>query len=834
MAILQGSVPVNSGNSGWTHAHVIDALETVFADLQMHGGTAKNGVPVGVASPNNKVVGYDSSYWTDWKHVGGRLNHFDKDYRYFNVLANGTTSYKMLEYWTITDINSSNNATWGGSGELYLNYNRQLKTGEAVVWCPDSTATADDNIAGLQLNTTYYVIRRTINYVQLALSEADALAGTAIDLSASTAPVNGWTDKSVLRRPDIAGNENKQIDVWQYDNLIFKLDASLPGNFKICSGTSYAANMELKYDNRDNLPWPINGGTSTDNNYPMNLQTGAAGTDLTWDTEGVRQSEDEVIDLKFDSTAPTVKDSNGNPYVVGSESIPNNKINQFCYVNDTHASMKGVINVVPSFSYYNDINYSQYWKVTIPGTDVGLTSPAGDLKLRFYRWHGETNNSYRGYLNNCLVCNTPEGWSDNAVFTVPADSIQTSLNDPNALIPSEVNFDGGAVDIVFGVNTANTTDGAYDGKPNILTTNFGTTSSFYQKSADGYHAILKLVHDSNKNFGTTYWAFSMPSANNGETNYDLIMKAGIYWDPMNTPGTKISENGSSQTSMVPGYWRGEVGLDYQNSYTSVAKYSNGGSYSHISHVQIATNSSSNSYPLEIRYYKAQAQDTNFAIIQFIQSINSIPNTWGTFYIPRGTSFGNPNPGMDLDHLFHGSLFDFQDNGVGIDVVGSIPGYYRSYYGSESPATEPWDDDSMTRDSIYGYIRNTTGNSGSSITRFPCNIDVSNSTGSDWKFYYRNSTYDKTDSAVDYYRPIKGIPLMGNFVPCPYYLPDDFVLIQVGTAPGLTAFRSGDTITVSGSEKYVIIMAAVNQSQTGLNKLTGDTVEGMLLCGRIPN
>ena len=76
--------------------------------------------------------------------------------------------------------------------------------------------------------------------------------------------------------------------------------------------------------------------------------------------------------------------------------------------------------------------------------------------------------------------------------------------------------------------------------------------------------------------------------------------------------------------------------------------------------------------------------------------------------------------------------------------------------------------------------------------------------------------------------------MGNFVPCPYYLPDDFVLIQVGTAPGLTAFRSGDTITVSGSEKYVIIMAAVNQSQTGLNDLTGDTVEGMLLCGRIPN
>ena len=29
--------------------------------------------------------------------------------------------------------------------------------------------------------------------------------------------------------------------------------------------------------------------------------------------------------------------------------------------------------------------------------------------------------------------------------------------------------------------------------------------------------------------------------------------------------------------------------------------------------------------------------------------------------------------------------------------------------------------------------------------------------------------------------IKGIPLTSQFVPCPYYLPDDFVLIQFDNA-----------------------------------------------------
>ena len=45
MAILKSVVDVNNGNTGWTNADVIDALETVFANLGFNGGSSLSGVP---------------------------------------------------------------------------------------------------------------------------------------------------------------------------------------------------------------------------------------------------------------------------------------------------------------------------------------------------------------------------------------------------------------------------------------------------------------------------------------------------------------------------------------------------------------------------------------------------------------------------------------------------------------------------------------------------------------------------------------------------------------------------------------------------------------------
>ena len=73
--------------------------------------------------------------------------------------------------------------------------------------------------------------------------------------------------------------------------------------------------------------------------------------------------------------------------------------------------------------------------------------------------------------------------------------------------------------------------------------------------------------------------------------------------------------------------------------------------------------------------------------------------------------------------------------------------------------------------------------------------------------------------------------MNCFAPCPYYLPDDFVMIQIAASPGLTAYTTGDTITISGSEKYEIIVANYDNSATGLDQVSNGTTIGMAFCAR---
>ena len=103
-------------------------------------------------------------------------------------------------------------------------------------------------------------------------------------------------------------------------------------------------------------------------------------------------------------------------------------------------------------------------------------------------------------------------------------------------------------------------------------------------------------------------------------------------------------------------------------------------------------------------------------------------------------------------------------------------------------------------------------------------------------YFRDATYDQylgysVSSQADYYRPMKGIPLSRKMMPAPYTLPDDFVLLQVSTSPGLTYFRPGDTITISASEVYEVIRSAHQVNQNGLDGLDNSSSMGILLLAR---
>jgi len=70
--------------------------------------------------------------------------------------------------------------------------------------------------------------------------------------------------------------------------------------------------------------------------------------------------------------------------------------------------------------------------------------------------------------------------------------------------------------------------------------------------------------------------------------------------------------------------------------------------------------------------------------------------------------------------------------------------------------------------------------------------------------------------------IKGIPINGNLIPCPYYIPDDFVLIDFKLTASGQDLKQGDTITISGSEVYTVITGSYNKF--------GETA-GILFCAR---
>ena len=87
-----------------------------------------------------------------------------------------------------------------------------------------------------------------------------------------------------------------------------------------------------------------------------------------------------------------------------------------------------------------------------------------------------------------------------------------------------------------------------------------------------------------------------------------------------------------------------------------------------------------------------------------------------------------------------------------------------------------------------------------------------------QFYARQ----QLSNATNFNAVIKGLPLSINIAPVPYYLPNDFAMIDFDVATPSANIQQGDTITVGTSEIYTIITGSYNQD--------GRT-RGILFCAR---
>ena len=796
MAVTVGTELVNNGNSGWTSADVMNALEKVFYEMGYNSGSQEDGVPIAVLYPGyntsvsssfNSCIAYhyETTPSAEGSSVFARcggpaptaLINKSTRYRRFYVTNSGTSSWQISEELKPTSSGSSNQIDISGS------MGDDFTTGTKLTY----NGTGTDIINGLSAGNVYYMRRIDVNTITLHNSLSDANNNVGVVTTSYTSlsdPKSFRTDPQT--NPTITLGKGDQT-YWHTS------DHTAGGKFRIfdaTTGLTYAADRSLHESDNINTGNTIFGSGTYENPYD-------------WDTERTWQTEDEVLDETEISGA-----ANEGRHAYG-------------YASDTNPNMKGtiIINAQLDGSSYNN---RTYWKYTVPAS-----GSRSELKLRIFR----DDSTGDGTVSGILICNKATGWSDNEVFTIPGTAIGGTSP---------------ANDIEFGVNTNETSNGAADGKCSILTTNLGAGANMFQKTSDGSFGVLRLENDASKKFGVTYWGFSFNS-----NNYTLQIASGSGWSYLNRLGKHFVYDSSLEGYF--GTFNGVRGLDFSDAYLrrDYTQY-------RLPH-QYATSAGPTNYALKIRYHKAQApQDTNFSTISFIQTINGVDKTYFTFSLHKGSTFGGNV--WDYDECFLGTYTQYwtywQQQGFGSNHSNWVEMRYitpGSNYSNSGPNQEPVSTNSMAREGSYGYLRNTGGQY-IADTRYKSNIDSFNSTSErEVYMYYRNNTYDVVDFTsytgydnftveadmkvpvgIQYYKPMKGLPVCGHLVPCPYYLPDDFVMIHAEISPGATQFLPGDTVTIdaNASEVYTVIVADNTNNQTGLDGVANNTVNGMLFCARI--
>ena len=180
-------------------------------------------------------------------------------------------------------------------------------------------------------------------------------------------------------------------------------------------------------------------------------------------------------------------------------------------------------------------------------------------------------------------------------------------------------------------------------------------------------------------------------------------------------------------------------------------------------------------------------------------------------IRHENSNNSTNPAIEFRTYLHGKIEYYSTWGGAVR--------HASMRTAEAGYSEFWGDRYLTEyvTDTYRTVQSDNTIDGRDIRVYNRDIREDNQRS---KGYYDNSLLD---SEISFNAVIKGMPMSSKLVPCPYYMPDDFALIDFRYNLGGVNIQQGDTVTISGSEVYEVIVASYNQSTV---------TRGMLFCARI--
>ena len=467
----------------------------------------------------------------------------------------------------------------------------------------------------------------------------------------------------------------------------------------------------------------------------------------------------------------------------------------FAYLQWHQATASGIVTGITTYSGGGDVG-----SATTTYYDCRQESTTGIGTGASFMIDRASDGTIPGYV---LVNRPGMGYTDGETVTIPASEIGGTANGASALT------------ITVGIATTTGSPGTAVG--------FGSTGAFYKKdisdSATYPWAVARVGIDTSKEFGTTYYGFQLFN------DTKMLYKVGSSFYPnSSTPDSVYRDRtGGYQDRFAGNHYLDMpttpvVGNTY---YNGAALNSNSDNYINCSY-QGETIASSNSYQLDLNIFRS-AIDTNFAVMAYRhpdKSANYITDKQYHTYILHHFT----NSIWDLDYVYLGGRTDIL---VGATTEPELT--FRTYGTGDTYSSQYYQN---RRVAEYGYYPTDSNNRGLSYKDSVYKAVSADEYGdaSEIGIYYRNNSTasnlmnrgrggatinselaDKVDDNANYGAVIKGIPLNTKLVPCPYYIPDDFALVQFDYASPDALIQMWDTVTVSGSEVYTVITASYNQT-----------------------
>lgn len=406
----------------------------------------------------------------------------------------------------------------------------------------------------------------------------------------------------------------------------------------------------------------------------------------------------------------------------------------------------------------------------------------------------------------------------------------------------------------------------------VITSQFGAANSFYDKQARqaavAPWGVCRREIDSSKVYGYTYQMYQFNEDVAGQV--ELNISTGSDFAPQTTTlpdsytinsnarsgkGNDYDHTNDANVSYydLAGYMYDArfKGDEYMDRYGNPRQYryndsnmsSSSGSFAtarHDDHGQIiADRNAYNAYSLDLISYQS-GNDPNFVVYSFKQpnlsSTKLRENSFMTWFVHDYNNSGIFN----YDDLFLGGVTliypSTSDTSVSIKFRSFLGGQHHYYHNTGfSKRSAEFGYLPVITDESYKYGRGTdyidTDYGSTSLnTQYGVSGAVNIYTRSNLSHTYRsvggqyNNDYAKTvlPNSTNFNAVIKGIPLSAKMAPVPYYLPNDFAMIDFDVATPAANIQQGDTITVSASEIYTVITGSYNQE---------DRTRGILFCAR---